>query len=410
MKIGIESKGFDGWGGGIDFVRHVASCLEMANEEGLHELHLLLAKNDVFFHVKKHIQPFREVARSIIHREQLYWNSWDGFDEHYLKKTFSNFEGINCIFPGHSRKSHLSYAKKNKFDVLIPCTLPAPEGYPVPWVGYLYDFQHKYLPQFFTQRAIEARDYAFSKMLNCAAHVIVNAKSVKSDVDKFIGHYKAEVHVLPFSPSPKEKFFSENRELSANYGITKPYFIICNQFWIHKDHSTAIKAFAEFLRISGPYFQLVCTGDTHDSRFPDYFASLVRLIKELGVDEDIKILGHIPKLDQIALLKKSIAVIQPTLFEGGPGGGSAYDAISLGKALIISDISVNCEIQQDDRVFFFEVKNVKDLAQMMTKVSQLNFDVIDNKTLRAKATTRKKACGQFLLSVIDQAVDDYEGV
>ena len=51
---------------------------------------------------------------------------------------------------------------------------------------------------------------------------------------------------------------------------------------------------------------------------------------ELGINDDVEIVGHIPKLDQIALLKNSIAVIQPTLFEGGPGGGSAYDAISLG--------------------------------------------------------------------------------
>lgn len=65
---------------------------------------------------------------------------------------------------------------------------------------------------------------------------------------------------------------------------------------------------------------------------------------------------YIAKLDQIALLKKSIAVIQPTLFEGGPGGGASYDAISLGKPLIVSDIKVNQEIEQSERVFFSRQK------------------------------------------------------
>lgn len=45
------------------------------------------------------------------------------------------------------------------------------------------------------------------------------------------------------------------------------------------------------------------------------------LAKKLGIESKIKILGHIPKLEQIELIKNCIAVIQPTLFEGGPGGG-----------------------------------------------------------------------------------------
>ena len=48
-------------------------------------------------------------------------------------------------------------------------------------------------------------------------------------------------------PSPREEWLQENRDLFKQYGISKPYFIICNQFWIHKDHGTAFKAFAEFL-------------------------------------------------------------------------------------------------------------------------------------------------------------------
>ena len=53
-----------------------------------------------------------------------------------------------------------------------------------------------------------------------------------------------------------------------------------------------------------------------------------------------------PKLDQIALMKNCIALIQATEFEGTPGGLSVYDAISLGVRTIVSDIPVNREIEE----------------------------------------------------------------
>lgn len=403
MKIGIESKGFDGWGGGIDFVRHVASCIELADSENQYEKHILLAKNDWFFHFKKQVIPFRSFLGQLVRRKPLRWLPWKGFDEHYLRKTFSDFQSYQLDFPGSRFSDHLAYAQRVNIDVIIPCISPSPETYPLPWVGYIYDFQHKYLPEFFTERDMVGRDLAFSAMLNRAEHVIVNAQAVKQDADKFVGDYKAKIHVLPFSPSPREEWLKENRDLSQQYGITKPYFIICNQFWIHKDHGTALKAFAEFLAKVGDRYQLVCTGDTSDSRFPDYFKSLLKLIDELSIKDDVKIVGHIPKLDQIALLKKSIAVIQPTLFEGGPGGGAAYDAISLGKPLIVCDIPVNLEIEDTERVFFFKAKSVEDLAEKMNILSKKSFEAVDNQVLREQGKARKLACGNVLLNIIEQA-------
>lgn len=404
MKIGIESKGFDGWGGGVDFIRHVASCLELADENNELEKHILLAKNDLYFHLKKCFIPSRILLNQLVRRKPLCWIPWKGFDEHYLRKTFSDFHFYQLDTPGSRFSSHLAYAEKQNIDVLIPCISPPSEKYLLPWVGYIYDFQHKYLPEFFTERDMVERDNHFLQMLSRAEHVIVNAQSVKQDADKFIGNYKAKIHVLPFSPSPREEWLDENRDLRKHYGITKPYFIICNQFWIHKDHSTAFKAFSDFLKRVGKNYQLVCTGDTSDSRFPDYYNSLWDLIRELNVEDDIKIVGHIPKLDQISLLKQSSAVIQPTLFEGGPGGGAAYDAIALGKPLIVSDIPVNLEIEKDDRIFFFKSKTVDDLVLKMQEVSELVFESIDNEVLRNKGRRRKLACGRVLLKVIKEAV------
>jgi glycosyltransferase involved in cell wall biosynthesis len=405
MKIAIESKGLDGWGGGIDFLRHLASCIEITDVENQFDKHIILSKNDWFLFLKRQLFPLYFVFRQLREGQSPHWVSWKGFDEVYLRQTFSDFKSYKLDFAGSLLSSHQAFAESEKMDVLLPCISPPPEGFSLPWIGYIYDFQHKYHPEFFSMHEIQRRDYQFINMLSCAKHLIVNATAVKVDAEKFVGNFKAKIHVLPFSPSPREKWLQDDRDLTKNYSICKPYFIICNQFWIHKDHSTAIRAFAEFLENEGRNYQLVCTGETSDHRFPNYFNSLKSLINDLKLTEDVKIVGHIPKLDQISLLKGSVAVIQPTLFEGGPGGGAAYDAIALGKPLIVSDIPVNLEIEKSERVFFFKTRSKSDLASILKTVSQTNFKLLTNKTLRAMGLKRKEICGRFLLDVIHEAVD-----
>ena len=78
---------------------------------------------------------------------------------------------------------------------------------------------------------------------------------------------------------------------------------------------------------------------------PYYFGYLQRKYKNLINSNKIKILGLISRADQLKLLKNAKAVIQPTLYEGGPGGFSSYEAIAYQKPLILSNISINREIK-----------------------------------------------------------------
>ncbi len=97
-------------------------------------------------------------------------------------------------------------------------------------------------------------------------------------------------------------------------------------------------------------------------RFPEYVSGLHEEIADHGLKNSIIFLGYVSKLDQIQIMKKCIAVIQPTLFEGGPGGGAIYDSVALGIPSIVSDIEVNKEID-DDSVHLFHVGDPGDLAE-----------------------------------------------
>jgi glycosyltransferase involved in cell wall biosynthesis len=157
-------------------------------------------------------------------------------------------------------------------------------------------------------------------------------------------------------------------DVVKKYNLPQKYFVISNQFWIHKDHRTAFKAL-KLLHKNNKNLSdiaIVCTGATHDYRFPKYFCELEAEIKKMGLEEKIFFLGLVDRRDQIEIIKKSIAMIQPTLFEGGPGGGAVYDAISLGVPTIISDIAVNCEIGDiAQNNFYFKTKDAKNLSEKM---------------------------------------------
>ena len=127
------------------------------------------------------------------------------------------------------------------------------------------------------------------------------------------------------------------------------------------------EAFSKFVK-SKKNYQLVCTGDITDTRDPYYFGYLQRKYKNLINSNKIKILGLISRADQLNLLKNAKAVIQPTLYEGGPGGFSSYEAIAYPKPLILSNISINREIKYK-KAKFFDPKSPNSLLSKLNKIS-----------------------------------------
>lgn len=405
MKIAIETKGFDQSGGLVDFIRHLSFCIDLVTKDSSNDISVLIAKNDINFKIKKWIFPFRGLVSSLLKDRKLNWVKYQGFDQKYLEKIFDSLINIKKISPGYSFNSHLSYIQKYNYDIVLPCLDQPPPNFKLPWIGYFWDFQHKYYPEFFSKKEIKRRNIFSNSMFNNANHIIVNSNSVKKDADKFVRNHKSKVHVIPFSPGAKLEWIRDNRDIGSFYGIKKPYFIICNHFYIHKNHETAFKAFAKFLCLEGRNFQLVCTGLQNDGRDPKYFSKLLKLLKKLNLEKDVIFTGHIPKLDQISLLKMSLALIQPTLFEGGPGGGASYDAISLGHRIIISDIPVNCEIEKSSNVSFFKKLSVDDLTNKLLNIINSKFLRDNNNILLELSRKRMINCGMKLLSIAEEVVN-----
>ena len=400
MKVCIYTEYFDEWGGGIDFLRIVVNgLLEVSHKYNIEIV--------VFVPVKKTslVDDLKRLLKILINKispKNKYHITDKAEKQSTLHHIFAEKMNLEMVFFQASNKNLISELERNDVDVVIPVYNSIGSSFPFPWVGYIYDFQHKYFPHFFTKVDIDKRNNNFDQMLNEADVTIVNSKAVKEDVYSFHSNFKSEIVSLPFCPLyPSEEL---RYSVASNAKIPKSYFMISNQFWLHKDHRTAFCALAEYYMLGGNRnTHLVCTGSTHDHRDPNYFNQLLELIDSLGIKDEVHILGYIAKEEQLHLMLNAKAIIQPTLFEGGPGGGAVYEAMAHGVPSIISNIKINQELLDEPNKLFFEAQNPTDLAKKMLEVE--GFCKMSFSELLDTARLKKNNLGEVLVSAMNRAIE-----
>lgn len=287
----------------------------------------------------------------------------------------------------------IAAADDNRFDAVGPFIRP-PRGVRCPWIAYIPDVQHRRLPDMFSPEERRERDRDFSALLSGAAAVLVNSADVANDLRRFYPAARGELISLPFAACAEPGWFDGEEDIRTRYGIDGRFFLCSNQFWKHKNHRVVLAAIA-LARQEGDPVRFVFTGATHDYRHPDYFAGLLDEIRGTGIGEDIHVLGFIPKLDQIRLMQAADAVVQPSLFEGGPGGGSIYNAIALGRPVIVSDLPVNREIEALV-TYFFDPYDPADLLKKLRLIEATDFHRQSPTDLLRDGDERRRAFGLAL--------------
>jgi len=368
MRIAISTRGFE-WTGGVELLRHFVNALLAVRSDYPAELHLLLPEDN-------HIGSMRDLRAFGL--KAIRSTVWDRTLT--LPKRRQRWDpSVADFFSQISESSVQSHVYENSdgglarclrrlaIDVVFPIKETLGSGFSTPWVGYIPDFQHRYLTRLFSQRECFDREVQFASVLRDAPITVVNARAVREDILRFYPWTQVDrILPLPFAPSALAAWFEPlpPHELAA-YERPQTYFIISNQFWMHKDHPTAIRALAEVVRHEEfADVGLLCTGSLQDYRQSSYPQEIRDLIGTLGLARHVQLLGMVPKRHQIELMKGAVASVQPTLFEGGPGGGSTYDAVALGVPVILSDLPVNREIVSSDALFF-EPSNAQALAHCM---------------------------------------------
>lgn len=235
-------------------------------------------------------------------------------------------------------------------------------------IYWLYDFQHKFLPELFSAEEIKKRDHQFAAIALCAREVVFSSYDSLDHYNRFFPDSKANKHVYNFV-----SLLDKNIVLSEiPIKIPDNYFIVCNQFWPHKNHLVVLKALKRALD-ADEKIHVVFTGKFDDGRNKNYVNELRTYIAGQHLEKLVTFTGFISRQHQVNLIVKARAIIQPSFFEGW--STVVEDAKALNKFLVLSDIRVSRE-QVKNNACFFEPTNDEQLAAILTRLYKENI-IID---------------------------------
>ncbi len=275
------------------------------------------------------------------------------------RKTFllSTFTRKNLFYKKVYRYSNL--------DGLYPFNdIPVTTKASFPLVSWYPDLQHKFYPEYFKSSDLSLREFKLKCLLKNTDHLVLSSQNVLNHFNTFYDLSKIKTTVMPFVSLVDKKSLIAKETLLKKYEINEPYFLVSNQFYKHKNHITLLKAIILLQKKNFP-IKVLMTGLMEDYRSPEYIHQLKELISKNNLSNNIDLLGVIPRDEQLSLMKYSLSVIQPSLFEGW--STVVEDAKSLNANIIASDIEIHKE-QLENHGLLFDHSNANDLANKIMLV------------------------------------------
>jgi len=257
--------------------------------------------------------------------------------------------------------------REHRIDAMFGCWTEFGPRFRVPLLGWITDFNHIRRPG--TRPAADARhrDELFMRMAANCSRVVVSSEDARRDFVQFAPSYAHKARVLRFVANvPEELYDRDPRGMCEEYDLPERFFYLPNQFWPHKNHALVVEALA--LLKEHPEITVVCTGNpANNNRDPLLFAELLARVSRLGLRDRFIVLGWVPHSHILQLMRQSVAVLQPSLFEGW--STTVEETKSIGKSIVISDIPVHRE-QAPPSALFFDPADADELAQRLVEMNE----------------------------------------
>jgi len=314
----------DYWLGGVYYLHHLLRCLaSLPPTEGL-------AVRDVWWGRQPASDPFADV-RSLLGEPATLTvprQPWArirrrvrrltlGYREATLADLFHE-AGIGLLFPSP------------------PCA-----NCGIPLVSWITDFQYRHLPQLYTEEAWRSVEEDNRRIGEQSTLIMLSSQDACKDIRSFFPEFAHKARVVsPCSVPTADWWQNDPSETAGRYELPERFFLISNQVCAHKNHRTVCEAL-KILQGRGVVVPVVCTGRAEDYRNSTFFPELQSWIEAQGLGSQIRFLGAVPRADYIALIRRSLAVLQPSTFEGW--GFALADAKALGKPVLASDLAVHHE-------------------------------------------------------------------
>ena len=302
----------------------------------------------------KDFEKYGDIIKSkLFDRWSLYWVIYK-----VIYKVFNSHLLLNI------------FLKKYKIDILSHSDIYG-KKLPFKTINWLPDLQFLHLPELFGTD-IEYEKKRFSDRLKLSDKVIFSSYDGQKDGLFLLPEAKSKSVVIRPAYKINSSVYNDpaeqNTYLKKNYKIPEKYFYLPNQFWVHKNHMIVFKAIND-LKTRHPDIMLLCSGlmdgaDSKERGHDEYMAHLLLYLSNNDLFKNIKLLGLIPYRDVLLIIRHSVAVINPSKFEGW--STTVEEAKSIGKTLVLSNLNIHIE-QDPKKVYYFNVNDQYQLSEILEK-------------------------------------------
>ena len=390
MRVGIFLNNFNPEiGGGYTFEQDIIKdFLKYAQNVKEHEFYIISGTKNIDKSIIKNSDNFKFLYFS----EKFFFNK---IIENLKRLFFTSSFFVK--FKGPIER----LANKNKLDMVWFVSGNCYEAMDIPYIATVFDLQHRaqpWFPEVSSNGVWATRELKFRYFLSRASYIIVGTEVGRQEVELFYQIPKYRIHKLPH-PTPSYILNDDNKSKSFIYGkynLPDEFIFYPAQFWSHKNHVNLLLAMQLLGEKYGLKINLVLTGSDKGN-----INHVKKIIKKLGLSNQIYILGFVPQDEITAFYKSSKMLTYLSLC--GPENLPPLEAFSAECPVLSSRIH-GSEEQLGEAVLFCNPNEPEDIADKIYQLythDDLKKDLIKKGIERAKAFDSLKFTKRILNIIND---------
>lgn len=366
VRLGIIFTHLNNWTGGSNYLENLLYSISESGGLGI-DIFIFTGKNN-----RKVIERFAPLSTlifdSLFDRRSFFW---------IVEKLFVKFFKRHFFLTLLLRRYKIQILTHSEIHIKI-------QGMKI--INWIPDFQHLHYPEYFSKKEIQQREKMIKGVCSTSDLIILSSNSSLQDFQIHHMEFSRKVRILKFTSCLPSRYNEPvNIEyLKDRFNIAGKYFFVPNQFWKHKNHKVILEALT-ILKSNNKDVMVIFSGNMNDTRDPDYLKELVMYVNTHSLQNSVKFLGLLEYRDVVSLMKYSIAVINPSFFEGW--STTVEECKSLGKNIILSNINTHLE-QSPEHSFYFNPDDPDELANILSTLwaegSVLSYSNTDGKNLKKR--------------------------